>query len=180
MYTHAMRSNFILLVCLLIVNFSCAQRKQKYYYVSGTVTKTTSYCGGAAPSQEMLSELAKPRPVAGKQLFIKSGNENSKNSAVIQSVVTDSLGHFQIKLKNGTYCIVEEYKSKAIVIPNNDENSIWDVKCLQGEYAKCDYRILVENKNVSDININFHVPCIWSKPCLQYNGPLPPSAPPGR
>ena len=167
-------------IILITTQISCAQRKAKYYNVSGTVTTTSSYCGGAAPSQEMLAQMAKPRPIAGKQLFIKSGKENSEGGAVIKSITTDSLGHFQINLKNGAYCIVEEYKSKPLVIPKNDKYSKWDEECLKEKYAQCDYQLDVLNKNVDDLNINFHKQCTWSQPCLQYDGPLPPSAPPGR
>lgn len=170
------KSLFILLI--LTSQISCAQRKAKYYTVSGTVTSTSSYCGGARPTDEMMAELAKPKPEAGKQLFLKSGKENSKSNSIIISFNSDSLGQFNIKLKNGTYCIVEEYKSKALAIPKNDENSKWDEKCLTEEYARCDYQLEVNNKNVDGVNINFHKPCQWSTPCLQYGGPLPPSAPP--
>src|SRR5204863_3456058 len=105
---------------------------------------------------------------------------NSISNSVIISFNTDSLGQFKIKLKSGGYCIIEEYKTKPMVAHKNDENSKWDEKCLEEDYAKCNYLLDVSNKNVDGVNINFHKPCEWALPCLQYEGPLPPSAPPGK
>ena len=174
------RFKTILSILLVATQISCAQRKAKYYNISGTVTTTSSYCGGAAPSQEMLAEINKPKPVAGKQLFIFTGNQISDSSLLLSSFTTDSLGHFQIKLKKGTYCIVEVQKSKPLKIPKDDENSKWDVDCLKEQHSQCDYQLNVIDKNVDDVKINFHQPCGWSRPCLQYEGPLPPSAPRGK
>lgn len=166
--------NTAILLILITVQISCAQRKSKYYTVTGTVTTTQSYCGGARPTDEMLAQLKMPKPDAGRLLFIKSGKENVEAITAIKSFTTDSLGNFKIKLKKGTYCIIEAYKSKSFVTQKNDSVSKWDSKCLFENYSQCDYQFTVTNKNIDNVNINFFKPCPWAKPCLQYSGPMPP------
>jgi hypothetical protein len=99
--------HFLLFILIITTLSSCAQRKPQFYKVSGTVTATYSYCGGARPSDEMLAELNRPKPMAEKKLFVKAGNSNSKNEAIIKSFNTDAYGRFNIELPKGTYCIIE-------------------------------------------------------------------------
>ena len=155
---------------------SCAQRKPKLYKVSGTVTATYSYCGGARPSEEMLAELKRPKPMAEKKLFIKTGNSNSKNNQALKSFITDADGHFTIELEKGLYCIVEENKSAGFKIPVADADHKWDMDCLTKAYEQCDYQLNISSKPTDTITINFSIPCEWNKPCVQYTGPLPPAA----
>lgn len=167
------------IIYILIFNQQVnAQKKNSCCNISGTVTSTSQYCGGAEPSRELLDEYGRPKPMAGKELFVKAGKENSKKNKIVCSFKTDSLGNFKFQLAKGSYCIVEKSKTATLVIPENDATSTWDVNCLKTEYSKCDCQLEVTDKDLSGIQINFHTPCPWSVPCRQYEGPLPPSAPP--
>ncbi len=164
-------------VLLIFIQIGCAQRKLNLYAVTGTVTATYAYCGGARPSAEMLAELNRPKPIANKKLFIKSGSVNAKNQKVITSFETDANGHYKMKLAIGSYCIVDEGKSGDYKFPATDSLHKWDSDCLLKEYERCDYQLTVSSKPIDSITINFFVPCSWDMPCLDYSGPLPPSAP---
>lgn len=168
--------HFLLFILIITTLSSCAQRKPQFYKVSGTVTATYSYCGGARPSDEMLAELNRPKPMAEKKLFVKAGNSNSKNEAIIKSFNTDAYGRFNIELPKGTYCIIEENKTTGIKIPTSDANHKWDSDCLTKAYEHCDYQLNISGKSTDSITINFYIPCEWNKPCLEYTGPLPPAA----
>jgi hypothetical protein len=167
--------HFPFFLLIIATMSSCAQRKPKLYKVSGIVTATYSYCGGARPSDEMLAELNRPKPLADKKLFIKTGSSNSKSNSAIKEFTTDADGHFTIALEKGTYCIVEENKSASMIIPASDANHKWDVNCLTKEYERCDFQLNI-NKQPDSISINFLIPCEWNKPCVTYTGPLPPAA----
>ena len=73
--------------------------------ISGRVLQTSSYCGGAAPPPELLQELATPKPLANKTLYIKNGTANSNSPSL--PFTSDSEGRFTLALSAGAYCIVE-------------------------------------------------------------------------
>lgn len=160
---------------LVFIQISCAQRKPQLYTVAGTVTATYAYCGGARPSAEMLAELNRPKPMANKKLFIKSGAINTANETVIKSFETDANGYFKIELAKGSYCVVDEIKSGAFKLPATDSLHKWDANCLKKEYERCDYQLNVSTKTMDSVKVTFFIPCQWDSPCLDYSGPLPPS-----
>jgi hypothetical protein len=41
------------------------------------ITQTHSYCGGAEPPDELLQELATPRPLSGITFYIKNSETNN-------------------------------------------------------------------------------------------------------
>jgi hypothetical protein len=74
--------------------------------VSGTVFYTASYCGGAAPSREMLDNAQKPHPLANYTLIARSGTTNRLGSNMVAKTTTDADGRFEFHLPRGTFCIV--------------------------------------------------------------------------
>lgn len=172
-----MKNNLFLFAIVTLL--SChSQPGEKKYLVSGMVTQTVSYCGGAAPTQVELDELSKPRPLKGKLLFLKQGNVNDPDSKIITRIVTDEKGKFSLQLPEGNYCIVEEYKTKELVIPPSTSIAIYDETCLRDTYKKCDYSFTIKGSNISNITLNYHESCPWAKPCMDYSGPLPPAVQP--
>ncbi len=165
------KQSLLFIVLLVCANYLFAQKKFK---VNGVVFQTYTYCGGAEPMPEVLVELARPRPIIGKTIYIKKGNSNSGKSKVIAKLVTDSVGGFSINLPKGNYCIVDENKTKPLTIPKNNQVMKHDVKCLTEQFQKCDFSLNVLNKEVADIQIIYHEYCSWAKPCIHYSGPLPP------
>lgn len=161
--------------CIVFQKGPGKQTDQKFT-VSGSVTQTFTYCGGAAPPPELLQEMSTPSPARELKLFVRNGSVNG--GKIIDSVVTDSAGHFSFSLPPGTYCIVEAPKKPKLVIPQNDKYTTWDADCLKKQWQTCDAQVIVKDKEVSDLAINFHRPCSFLKPCASYTGPMPPAAPP--
>lgn len=169
----------ILFLSFIIISFqSCfAAKKTKKHLVKiqGIITQTSDYCGGARPSDEMLEQLAKPKPMIGKEIFIKIGPKNKAENSIYKKVITDSVGHFEIMLPTGAvYSFIEDWKSKPFITPKNTEYIKWDVACLYERYLTADYVLNVKSANNSMININFHKPCFFRPYCGSYSGPLPP------
>jgi hypothetical protein len=152
--------------------------KQQQYTVSGSITQTHSYCGGARPSPEMIALLNTPKAWAGKTLYIRSGAENSTKSKVLREIVADSAGHFSTSLPSGIYCIIEKEQVKHL---NTEEfrkkktaNLMLDENCLKQWWTKCYMSFEVKDADKTDLNINFHIPCFTNGvPCMKYTGPLP-------
>lgn len=171
------------LLSLSIIFFSLslfAQKKQKgkMIRVYGTVTQTSDYCGGAAPSEEILKNLSTPSPLAEKEIYVRTGAKNkpskSGQNPVYTKVTTDENGKFSVMLKSGsTYCFIEDWKAKPFKVPANTKHLVWDASCLYERYILADFVITV-TKNNPEVKINYHKPCFYSPYCGTYSGPLPP------
>jgi hypothetical protein len=140
--------------------------------VTGTVTQTGIYCGGARPSQKMLDDLAQPKPLPHIKLFVRNGNTN-KHQAIIKSVVTDANGYFEMYLKPGSYCMVDSIKMSEQLLPPTDSMGAYDIDCLKLMHEQCLYDLKVE-RSMEPIKINYQQYCAWNKPCLQQHILLPP------
>ena len=152
-------------------------KKSKAYLISGLVEQTSSYCGGARPSQEMLDKLARPKVYPNKKFYIRQGKINRTEAKIVTRFTTDSTGKFTIQLKPGTYSIIVEEQLYS-VDPNKyeNENQQVDRKCLDEWWAKSYYLLVIKNKNIIDLNFVFHHRCFVRSdiPCITYKGPLPP------
>src|SRR5262245_48101077 len=67
-----------------------------------------SYCGGAAPTPDILAAARRPRPITGRFL-VRRGRRNSV-AAPVATLQTDATGTGTVALPPGTYCIVSESK----------------------------------------------------------------------
>ncbi len=181
------RSSFFSICLLLVLVFvrpsalfaqKQASSSKKQYIVSGSITQTNSYCGGARPSEEMITRLNTPKAWAGKKLYIRNGSENSGKKKVLREIVADSAGHFSTKLPSGTYCIIEKEQVKRLNTEEfrkkKTENLKLDEECLKQWWSKCYMSFEVKEADKTDLNINFHIPCFTNGiPCMKYTGPLP-------
>lgn len=153
-----------------------AQRTSKgsLMTVKGKVTTTADYCGGAAPSEEMLDELRKPKPAVRKLIFVKYGVSNDEKTRVVKRIMTDERGEFQVQLKKGfDYQFVEEWKAMPFKVPENTEWTTWDAACLKKRYQTPDAVLRKKQRNQL-VSINYHQPCFYRPYCGTYSGPLPP------
>ncbi len=172
----------VLLLGLISGAASCVASSKKTgvakFTVTGQLLETQSYCGGAAPTPDIIERGRTPHPVPNKKYYVKKGNGNG-NGKVIDSIVSDGAGNFRIDLEAGTYCLVEHWKKMPYVVPSNSKYVTYDTACYRKLYSTCDY-VLEVSKNLDKVTIVSHRSCAWNQPCRQYDGPLPPSAPPGR
>jgi hypothetical protein len=155
----------------ITTSFKCAR---KLYIITGVVTSTKTYCGGAAPSNDILQQYRTPQPIGGKLLYIKKGAENKKKAKIIGKFKSNADGTFTVKLPAGTYCIVEESKAQEFKAPADNKEHEWNKQCLLEAWAQCDYQLVVTNKNISEVKINYHTDCFYSMPCCKYKGAFPP------
>jgi hypothetical protein len=161
---------------------SCSQKaatsKPAEFKVSGTVTQTHAYCGGARPPKELLDNLTKPSPFPGKKIFIRSGTENSLDKPVIREIIADTAGKFSILLPAGTYCIIQEEQVKSLDTDFFRKKLTsyhkLDEECLKQWWGKCLMTFEIGTSDKTGMNINFHFPCFTNGvPCVTYTGPLP-------
>ena len=150
----------------------------KNIVVKGKVTQTWSYCGGAAPSEEMLEEARRPRPYEGKVFYIRKGKINSLKEPMILSFTVSAAGTFSFQLPAGVYSIIQDTQLKALNFNdyNVDANKYADKDCLKKWWAQAYYVLEIKDKNITNLNFEFHHACFVDSdiPCLQYVGPMPP------
>lgn len=153
-----------------------AKKKSNTTWVHIKVTQTSDYCGGAVPSEEMISRLKTPTPLKQKTIYIRAGSTTSAEIKTIQVVKSDSNGMIHVALKGGrVYHLVEEWKAKPFIEPQNTENTIWDIPCLRKAYATPDLVIDLRKSRIPlKRSVNYHKPCFFRPYCGNYSGPLPP------
>lgn len=157
---------------LSIALISCiAFAPKKKYKVTGVVTETADYCGGARPPKGLEEQLRTPKPLANKKLIVRKGNSNSQKSKIVAEITTNEEGKFELDLPAGTYSFVSEEKTK-LVIPANDKFNTYDAECLKKEFAKPDGLLTVKDGE-NKVEINIHKHCSYKKPCLTFTGPKP-------
>lgn len=174
-----MKNASFLIVVVLIAQgyFAIGQksyRNKGFFQIKGMVTSTADYCGGAAPSEEMLEGLRTPKPLANKVILVKYGSFNTEKSRVVKRIVTNANGEFSISLKKGyDYIFVEEWKGMPYKLPEDTEWIKWDTTCYKKWYETPDFT-LRKNKAIKGVKMNFHKSCFFNPYCGAYSGPLPP------
>lgn len=177
-----MRVLFAPILCLIFWSFNIATTKTKIKKVpvSGTVTQTRDYCGGARPNDEILTQLGTPKPVSGKKIYIKQGEVNTFESKVILALTTDEKGNFRAKLKPGKYLVVDSLKKdlthynmllKTYKAQTTSYEPI-DPVCLKEWFMKPAGTFEVTGKETKNIAVNFHITC-RDVPCAGFRGPYP-------
>lgn len=159
----------------LLISYSL-NAKSLNYLIKGNVKQTSSYCGGARPSQEMLDEFATPKPFPNKTFYVLKGKTNNLSNKIIATFTTDTNGNFSFKLPPGTYSILVEEQTKPIKAQDytNKYQTVND-KCLQRWWQKPYYLLIVKNKN-KPLNFIFNHRCYINNdiPCITYIGPKHP------
>ena len=79
------------------VTTPCKTDSLKTFAVSGRVTQTYSYCGGASPPKQVLDRLANPVAYSGKKFYIRQGKANSTKAKVVKSFITGKDGEYLFK-----------------------------------------------------------------------------------
>ncbi|MFI5151582.1 MAG: hypothetical protein ACHQRM_17795 [Bacteroidia bacterium] len=151
----------------------------KEFQVSGLITQTQSYCGGARPPEDLLKRLQSPHPLSGKKIYFRKGTKNTLDMQGLKDAVSDSTGHFKVMLTSGSYCIIEEDQVKALDVESFKKKYLTpylvaDEVCLKQWWDKCYSSFELGAADKSDVNLNFHMPCFTKGlPCVKYTGPMP-------
>lgn len=176
------RLKIVLLFAWLISSFCFAQTNKKkaenVFTISGKVSQTFAYCGGSAPSKEMLDDLKKAQPYAGKFFYVRKGSVNTLKQRVILSFKADTNGNFSFQLPPGIYSIIQQEQLNKINEKEYNKKGYiqTDMKCLKDWWVKPYYVLEIKDKNVTDLHFKFYHPCFVPTdiPCMQYIGPMPP------
>ena len=175
-----------------VVNNVHAQQKKKHtkkkvakkpvpvlptFTLSGKILIVGSYCGGAAPSRELLEEIRRPKPCLEKHFFLKKGDANSAKNPVIDVINVDSTGSFSFQLKQGAYCILQDFQTKPIQLENFKTSNSFEYHgddCMRKYWADC-YQTIDLKENINDLIITVYKTCFGDgNPCMIYTGPMPP------
>lgn len=147
------------------------------FTLSGKIVMVESYCGGAAPSREMLQEISKPKPCLDKYFFLKKGDANSAKNPVIDVIKVDSTGSFSFQLKQGSYCVLQDFQTKPLQLENFKNANNFEYsgdECMRKYWADC-YQTIQLNQDINNLIITVYKKCFGDgNPCLIYTGPMPP------
>jgi hypothetical protein len=139
---------------------SCAEPS----HVCGVVESTSSYCGGAQPSDDLLAGLATPQPYPGYRLLARLGQENSADAPIVAETVTDDQGRFLFDLEPGWWCFIGENKRT----PPANLDASWgaaDPTCVDTWFRTCESALLLGHDPAQGLIIQIHQDC-RENPCL--------------
>ena len=154
------------------------EEKKLTQTISGTITTSGSYCGGVAPSKEILQKAQAKRPIGGFMVYVKKGTKNNLLSCIVDSTRTDSNGNYSFDLKPGKYVLLQKEQLNENVYKTYEASKLLqaDVDCMKLWWEKGMFTITVENENIDGLNFHFQKRCFvpLGIPCLRYSGPYPP------
>ncbi len=143
---------------------------------------TESYCGGARPTDEILAEMAQPKPMIGERLYLRKGSVNNINEPLVASEITDQSGRAIFHLMPGQYCVLraskidnaQTEKWKNELLKGNELYAPIDIECLEKWLATPELVIEVGESGPLSFELLINKPCPWNSiQCAQYKGPLP-------
>lgn len=142
------------------------------------LTQTSSYCGGMAPTPEMMERYRTPVPKSGLY-YLKKGHINSFDAEVLK-VISSTDGTIDLNLPPGDYLIVDDRKKDKAIYKKHLENGLnyskyyhgFSEECLKDWFEKPDVLFTVTDSALN-ISRNYHTPCFY-KICASYTGPYPP------
>lgn len=146
-----------------------------------SLTGTSTWCGGAEPPPWLLSELATPKALPSKKVYIRPGFTNDLSVPVSAEGVTDEQGVVSFSLKPGDYCLVFDNKKDSTLYKNTlntlrsgtPDYSPVDPECLSRWLHTPELAFTLVSDTVDTVHNVFQY-CPWSTiPCTQYTGPLP-------
>ncbi len=145
--------------------------------IKGSVMFTYDYCGGAAPSDEMIKRLRTPRAISNYTLYIKAGVKNN-DTPILDSSNCNEQGQFSFKVKPGKYVILTPDQIKTFSTKNYTSKylQVDDEQCLKQWWEDGLHKVNVANDNVTLADTILHQRCngLGLVPCMSFTGPLPP------
>lgn len=155
--------------------------QKKTSAVTIRVTQTAEYCGGAAPTDEMLAQLRTPMAFPGQKIYLRKGKENCLSKKAVE-LTADSTGFIFTHLEPGFYSVVGKDKSgksyyndllKRFSKESESYGKI-DRECLK-KWMQTPMMVIEVAEGKNDFSVNFENRCPWnSVPCVVYRGPFPP------
>jgi len=150
----------MLLFCSLAALFTqCNSKKNsKNAKVVMELTISSDYCGGAAPSEEMLKEMNSAKPyVSGKFYVVQKNDEGILLSETEH--ITNAEGKLTLKIKKGMYQIYLFSSEQRKKLVSNMDAKFRSCSTIFYEQAQGQLHAWQKGKQ----QINLHVKC---NPCL--------------
>ena len=73
---------------------------------------TRTYCGGAAPSEDMIDNMKKAIPFANHKFVIKKSTTDANATTILKEFSTDEKGNFSVSLLKGSYVVFIQEKTQ--------------------------------------------------------------------
>lgn len=157
----------ISIILFVVVTFSFVKGQTKL--VKLKFEESRSYCGGAAPTEDMQKELKQKKPFSHQTIYVYC------KGTCVDSLRTDSAEMVNKKMKPGKYDLLLPWKHFKLAPAG--ELSEYNTDCLKKEWLMADGVLNVSAKAVDFTNKRIgHQFCPWQYNCLKERH-LPPSAP---
>ena len=147
----------------------------KHYNVQVKILRYIPYCGGAAPSEEMMNNYQ-----PGINDFVLINNSTKEKS----TFRTDSLGMYQLNLDNGEYIIreifkdltYEEFYAKNSITKGQYYKNTTDTDCYRKWWEQNLFEFeITDTTTIIQLTSTLKSACFTgNNPCIMYNGPWPP------
>ncbi len=144
-------------------------KKTKGIPINFLFTTTSSYCGGAAPTPEIVARAESAKPINNTVFYIYTSKNKSKPA--FAKVTTNDIGKVKHNLPKGTYYVFSADQIAGLKMPAIDEKIIWDAACIEKKYNTPIHTFSVPSKKT--IAINIYKSCWYSPECGTYTGPMP-------
>ncbi len=144
---------FVALIFLGLTAQKC--ERSAVYEIDLRITKTATYCGGAAPPEFLLKELRTPTPYTGASLYVFDSNSSCLDS--LTNITADST--YKLVLPLGTYNL-HLVNELTLNVGKNDRE-----QCLHDWRERSMGQLVVQNDSAQTVNL--HLDC---NPCY----PPPP------
>jgi hypothetical protein len=156
--------------------------KDKLFTITGSVTSSNSYCGGARPTDEMLAQITAERPLPNVTYYIKEGILNDITKNVLMEIKTDNEGKLNFKLPPGDYVIIDAVRRDSVYYHSilktyskeTESYSAADTACMNQWLNGFLFQFTVKDSDLSNVSWNIHRSCWVDAPCVHYRGPYPP------
>lgn len=169
------------LLVLIPIFYSCATQKElgnKAKEVVLYLNNAVPYCGGAAPSPEMVIPILEP--IQNISFLLYAENVDGSRGRELKTIATDNEGKFLLYLPLGKYQLWRPSKKlnldqfvKAESPEIGPFYSYNDKECFQAWRERADF--IFDIRSDTTISLSRPINCYtFDNPCMLYIGPLRP------
>jgi hypothetical protein len=156
--------------------------KQKQAVLRLQLTSTSTWCGGAEPPPWLLEDLATPKALPSKKVYVRKGDTNDLSAPIIAEGTSNESGSVLLNLQPGTYSLVFDNKKDSTIYKSilntigsgNKDYTPVNKDCLSEWLHLPEIRFTLVADTL-DTTYNVFQYCPWQgMPCTSYIGPMPP------
>ena len=155
-----MKSTLLFLALLICTVVLTQSRKEKITII---ITKTSPYCGGANPPEEILEEGRKKKIPIGEKFYIIKGYCNSIVRNIVDSLVMNANGKGFSMLKPGCYSIIHDFGYNKLDL----DTSLYDMDCYKKLWETPLFKFEVVKGKNETFSFNVAEQCPYNKPCYK-------------